>query len=150
MEIKLKSNSWHSKLYKWTYAADVLPQSLCNYFWALLFSILLTPITMFSKPWDWMRLKPESFITRFLSSIGTLIILMLASLLVLNSIKDPYGALRVFLFILSIIFLFAIIIVGTWGTIEAKDKIVKTDAYQIVSGQAYSVKKKICPKINWK
>lgn len=39
--ITLKENSIHSKIYKWFYNTDELPNSLCPYFWKSIVSIIL-------------------------------------------------------------------------------------------------------------
>lgn len=41
--MNLKLNSWHFWLYKHSYSGT--PQTLCPYFWKLLFAIVLLPIT---------------------------------------------------------------------------------------------------------
>jgi len=41
--MKIKENQWHAKLYYYSY--NTLPKSLCRYFWMLLLSIVLLPIT---------------------------------------------------------------------------------------------------------
>ncbi len=39
--MNLTKNSKHARLYRWFYSADDMPQSLCLYFWKLLFAIIL-------------------------------------------------------------------------------------------------------------
>lgn len=42
--MKINKNSWHSKLYHWTYDTDYityLPTNLCPYFWKLVFALLV-------------------------------------------------------------------------------------------------------------
>lgn len=43
MEIKLKKNSWHFKLYS-TVISDTPPSSLCPYFWTLVVLVLFSPM----------------------------------------------------------------------------------------------------------
>lgn len=43
--MKLQTDSWHAWYYKQWYGTYNLPQSLCPYFWKLLITLLLFPIT---------------------------------------------------------------------------------------------------------
>lgn len=45
MEIKLKTNSWHFKLYTLV-ASDTPPRSLCPYFWSLVGIIITSPLIL--------------------------------------------------------------------------------------------------------
>lgn len=48
--MELSKESWHSKLYRFTYISE-LPQSLCPYFWKLVLSIVLfIPLTILFIP----------------------------------------------------------------------------------------------------
>ena len=67
MEIKLKKNSWHFKLYS-TVISDTPPSSLCPYFWTLVVLVLVSPmigiaylvvksIDKISAGISWLKLK---------------------------------------------------------------------------------------------
>lgn len=49
--MKLNSNSISSKLYRWFYATNDLPNNLCPYFWKLVLSwLVLIPYSLFCLP----------------------------------------------------------------------------------------------------
>lgn len=150
MKIELRKNSWHSNLYLWTFDADSLPKSLCNYFWALLFAIVSIPLTMWSLPQTWMKIRPNNYLVRLAQSLLTLFFLGILMLLVMAFIEKPIEMLKS----VGVFFAVAItIILGVFayfGVRHTGTKIASTDTYKIVSGQAGSVKKKICPQIDWK
>jgi hypothetical protein len=50
-DMKLNSNSISSKLYRWFYGTNVLPNNLCPYFWKLVFSwLIVIPYSLFCLP----------------------------------------------------------------------------------------------------
>jgi hypothetical protein len=149
MEINLKSNSWHSKLYKWTYNAYILPSSLCNYFWGLVFAIVSIPLTIWSLPHTLMKIRPGDYFVRLLQSLFTIFLLLLIIVGVSVFIKNPIAGLKLTgQFLAAIACMIAIAFIPD-GIKKTKWSITKTDSYKIVAGQALSVKKKVCPKINW-
>ena len=49
--MNLTKNKFHSKLYKFFYKTDNLPNDLCSYFWGLLIALILAiPITIIKIP----------------------------------------------------------------------------------------------------
>lgn len=150
MKIELRKNSWHSNLYLWTYDANILPKSLCNYFWALLFAIVSIPLTIWSLPQTWLGVKPDNYLIRLAQSLLTLFLLGIFTLFVIAFIEKPaemFASLGIFIGVAVGIIL---VIFAYFGIKETGVIIKDTDTYKIVTGQAGSVKKKICPEIDWK
>lgn len=54
MNVVFRKNSWHSKIYNYTYrrAACYQENNLCNYFWKVVAAILFIPLTAFSNVLD--------------------------------------------------------------------------------------------------
>ncbi len=58
--MELSEKSWLARFYKTSYGTNVLPQSLCPYFWGLVFALLVSPLTtplilgnrLFNKRWN--------------------------------------------------------------------------------------------------
>jgi acyl-homoserine lactone acylase PvdQ len=56
--MKLNINSTSAQLYRWFYATEQMPQSLCPYFWKLvLMWVFILPYTILSLPVILMDLK---------------------------------------------------------------------------------------------
>lgn len=58
--MKLNINSVSAKLYRWVYATNQMPKTLCPYFWKLvLMWIILVPYTLLSLPYVALNLLGE-------------------------------------------------------------------------------------------
>jgi len=75
--MKIKENKWHAELYYYSY--NTLPKSLCRYFWMLLLSIVLLPITWFGYSIPKLREDKSNNIVSFM--IFTVSIVYVGSLL---------------------------------------------------------------------
>lgn len=150
--MELKKNSWHAKLYKMhnTY----FPDSLCNYFWAVVLYVAIFPlevVSMFSKD------------LRTSYHIGARVVISMLVWLVLltplTSIIDKevtvsayFYALFEFLFIAiaTIAFVGALIgIIYAISTLSIKTS-RKTSGPTLVGEWWRGFKGKYCPAINWK
>ena len=84
--MKLNRNSIIARLYRWFYMTGEMPQSLCPYFWKLVFMwILLIPVVIISIPSAIVKPKPTEWSVRigigFFGWCGLLIVtLMMSSL----------------------------------------------------------------------
>lgn len=48
MEVRIKKTSWHARLFAQTYNVESLPSNLCPYFWGLVISLVLLPLTFWT------------------------------------------------------------------------------------------------------
>jgi hypothetical protein len=60
--MKLNSNSISSKLYRWFYGTNDLPNNLCPYFWKLVFAwFIVIPYSLFCVPFILMELFDKNY-----------------------------------------------------------------------------------------
>ena len=60
--MKLNSNSISSKLYRWFYGTNVLPNNLCPYFWKLVLAwLVLIPYSLVCLPVIIMEIKDKDY-----------------------------------------------------------------------------------------
>ena len=132
--MKLNQNSVSAKLYKWAYDTHLLPESLCPYFWKLVFAwvlaIILSPFwlatTLFSK----VTKEFEDATMWFSIAVGLFIYAMLFFIIGFGFFISSYwityytGTLGHGLFIAgATVTVVSIIGLFTWGIIILKDKL---------------------------
>jgi hypothetical protein len=82
--MKLNRNSISARLYRWFYMTSQMPQSLCPYFWKLVFMwILLIPVAIISIPSSVIVKKPTEWAVRLATGIlgwaGIILIIVMIS-----------------------------------------------------------------------
>jgi hypothetical protein len=77
-------NSFSSKVYRWFYATDKMPNNLCPYFWKLIVAFVLAiPLFLFTLPFEivqmFARIKQQEveFVPIHVRLLGTVVILIL-------------------------------------------------------------------------
>lgn len=150
--MELKKNSWHARLYKMhnTY----FPDSLCNYFWAIVLYVAIFPLEMVSMFTKDLRTSHHIGARALISSLIWLILLTPMVDLVNKefTISTYFGALFRFLSI-------SLIVMGSLATLGGliygigvivKRRNDKSPGPTLVGEWWRGFKGKYCPAINWK
>ena len=167
-------NSFSSKLYRWLYGTNKMPNNLCPYFWKLIVAFVLAiPIFVLTLPFEIIRLFAKT--TRedfndvpiwgrlFMSALTILFLICVAAVLVPISLFFGYvpeqGTLIEDLFILGTFIWIVAFIFGSIRLFEyLKDrydsnsgnrKRNKVKGDNIVVEFAKAKYNKYCPKIEW-
>ncbi len=147
MEANLKEKSWHTKLYKWSYCTYHLPDSLCNYFWALVTAILLLPITVFSLFQTLININANNLAIRIVQGLFTM--LLLYGLITWGGAwyENPAFQLAIVICIfISLVILFVVMFLLSWFSAK---RWKNNETLNLITLKIQAKKSKVCPKINW-
>lgn len=146
-------NSWHVKLWTFTYPNSSLPMSVCPYFWGLVVATVLFPVILMAhridNSIDWV--KVEKSLQRIPEPCEKFRAFGLALLTVVVGLATIYGyGLQV-----SVL---ALILTGTVGFVFLVARLGRrynhdnpvTNAARIVTTFTKAKKDSVCPLINWR
>jgi len=147
--MNLKKNSWHSALVQSTYGEGSLPQSLCPYFWKLLFAILVIPFTFIAHI---VNLICRDYVVN-----GTPSVIFLFLTLAFSNFYVPKGVtyfsfwwvLWGFLTLCAVVGVVALII-WLFCILEERSERKQAKKPNILVESFKAFKGKYCPKITWK
>lgn len=166
MLITLSKNSWHYKYYTWVYGERPEHKSICPYFWGILFTVLITPLTLFVKGIGFLiELIGDSragdamgdfferpAVAKTANVIGTILmglfILFMAliigsglyHLFTTHTIGDAFTIIGIIVGVLAAFF----------GIIVAGIYFFTSDTWDLITGMAYGIKNKVCPMLKFK
>ncbi len=138
MKIDFDTNSWHARLYRFTYNSE--PQdSLCPYFWSIVYATIMFPFSYLGSRTGQIGLSRSnvdagtrfSFATSFM--LFLLFVFCLAIYELFLILMTPTGAL-----VMGVTFVFAIIMMILMVT------------HDLWRAYLYAVYKRFCPIITWK
>jgi len=145
--LNLNKNSWHAKLFLASYSSKELPKSLCNYFWSLIFAIILLPVTFVVVIYNIITKKRVNKIIQ--------ISFMLFGLILSSAFYEDYSFPTAYFYGL----ITTVVVVGISGLfaftlvyfIEKSDnhKPKKTKKPNVIIEGIKAVKNKYCPIIQW-
>lgn len=157
----LKKESITTKLYRWFYATNDLPDNLCPYFWKLvLMYVVLIPYSIISIPAicveiydyrkDWMSYQDMApTLVKPLASILFYGVLMLLGTMLYPLFGDEAELLQIAYVLWAIVFIVLCIIGYNWYEYK-QPKPKKEKSPSIVVEFVKAKYNKYCPKIDWK
>jgi hypothetical protein len=148
--MRLKSNSISARLYRYFYGTEIMPTSLCNYFWALVLAyLLIIPLEIFGLVGTLISYKfPSTTITpifkcvlSFFTFMGCFIIYVMLipviHLLKMGNFKEDEIFCGIFIdIILLVTFIFMILL----NQLPRKFLVIEYIKSKV---------KNVCPKIDW-
>lgn len=151
--MKLNINSWHAKLVKLIHGQ--LPESLCNYFWGLIFTIvlfpLLLPVLLTNRG---TKIRTTLFDKILYSAFFYFLLFIVPAIIgdAIRGVKGPYiiselVGLGVLSVIAIIVILVIVIIIEIQNYLDRDNSIVRDN---VISNYIKTRKNKYCPKIEWR
>ena len=135
MELKYSKKSWHAWLYRSFYCKDELPTNLCPYFWKVVLSFLLIPLTFPIHIFHFFTKKRNQ--NHWCINAGILFALEIW--------KIGVVVILILLIILILVFAFVSLCFFVNEKTHVSDKI--SDG--IIADKFKSFIGRYCPKINW-
>lgn len=151
--MKLNRESKLARFYQWSYGErpEWMPYNFCDYFWSLLWAMVVFPITWLSYPFDTYNLNE-----RFWKGVGMWIFLTAIAYYIFLFIEYPYQTAKISGYVVGGIIGFIALVIGGVYCLEklehdgeTKKPSVLCEAWQIAVEKKNSVKDNYCPKIEW-
>jgi len=159
--MELNYNSIWAKLYRWYYNTNTMPNSLCSYFWKLVFAVVLS-VALFPVYLPSLIIEKlyKGFFEDFVSKAMMGILVYMCSYVLFTVlfsvsllwIQFPDKSVWYHFQVQGLGFLMVIILAALlWYLIESEDS-VKGWPFKntLVVKYTKAIFNKVCPKINWK
>lgn len=161
--MELNYNSIWAKLYRWFYYTDIMPNSLCSYFWKLVFAVVLS-VALFPVYLPGLiinKLDREFFLDRFgdkvmmgmVVYIGIFIFFITLFSLSIFWIQFPNTSVWSHFQIAGLGVFVGIIVVSLMFCLPKIGRSFKNSLFgksTLVFQYTKAIFNKVCPKINWK
>lgn len=158
MSLKLNKDGFVAKLVLNSYQTDVLPKSICPFFWKIVFAILALPFQWIIVLYNWKINRTNDKMSMFGGVVAGTLIQLVTLILVLYAYEKPYEASMRGLILIGVlvaigIVLFLIYIIeDNWHEIIdffTKNKNGDNTKVGVFTEYVSANKSKICPPIEW-
>ncbi len=143
--MELKTTSWHSKLYNYSYTSS-LPNNLCSYFWKVILAMIVSPLSL---PVG-LSMRGENLALKTFVNIICLVCFCICSFAFIYAplIEEDFIPMISILIIIGI----GLLIYGFYNLVEYLDKRNRYKPKQpnIFIEYIKATKENYCPKITWK
>lgn len=140
--MEINTSSWHYRLVMWMW--DTAPKSLCVYFWAVVFGVLLSPLRLLGKGFE--KTGKYGAIAVLVLLAGWLLVVFIAAI-----IDSWWNLLWIALVLLGIAVFIVLAAIVVALAIKLKDRIRGNDPQPSMTWAYVKAKKRrICPILEFK